>query len=65
MIAYILLVLLPVAFDASLGAILLFQPDVGWIAVISGIFAIVWGITSTSIRLSTLRPSWKQNRLAS
>lgn len=64
-IAYILLVLLPVAFDASLGAILLFQPDVGWIAVISGIFAIVWGITSTSIRLSTLRPSWKQNRLAS
>jgi hypothetical protein len=53
-IAYILLVLLPVAFDASLGAVILFQPDVGWVAVISGVFAIVWGLLRTSIVIAGL-----------
>jgi hypothetical protein len=39
-IAYNLFGPLTVAFDANLGTVILFQPDVGWIAVISGIFAI-------------------------
>jgi len=42
-------------FDANLGAVLLFQPDVGWIAVLSGAFAIVWGLLRTGIAISTLR----------
>jgi hypothetical protein len=40
-VAYTLLVLMPVASYACLGTVILFQPDVGWIAVISGVFAIV------------------------
>jgi hypothetical protein len=55
LIAYILLILLPRAFDASLGTIILFQPDVGWIAILSGIFAIVWGLLRTGIVISVLR----------
>ncbi len=55
MLAYLLLILLPRAFGANLPAILLFQPDVGWVAVMSGIFAIVWGVTSTDIGISMLR----------
>ena len=43
-----------VAFDASLGAVILFQPDVGWVAVISGVFAIVWGLLRTSIVIAGL-----------
>jgi len=43
-IAYVLLVTLPSAFGAKTSVILLFQPDVGWVAVISGVFAIVWGL---------------------
>jgi hypothetical protein len=56
-IAYILLILLPAAFDANLGAVVLFQPDVGWIAILSGIFAVVWGLLRTGIVISTLRQS--------
>jgi hypothetical protein len=48
-IAYILLVTLPMAFGAKILVILLFQPDVGWVAVISGVFVIVWGLLSTGI----------------
>lgn len=43
-ISYILLVTLPSAFGAKMSVILLFQPDVGWIAIMSGGFAIVWAI---------------------
>ena len=48
-IAYVLLIFLPTAFGANLRAMILFQPDVGWIAVIGGIFALVWGFLRTSI----------------
>ena len=54
-IACILLVALPIAFGSKLSVILLFQPDVGWVAFISGIFAIVWGLLRTGIVISTLR----------
>jgi hypothetical protein len=54
-IAYILLVALPITFDAKMSVILLFQPDVGWVALISGIFAIAWGLLRTGIVISTLR----------
>ena len=54
-VAYILLILLPITFGANLKAVILFQPDVGWMAVISGIFAIVWGVISTGIGISMLR----------
>jgi CubicO group peptidase (beta-lactamase class C family) len=54
-LAYLLLILLPIAFGADLPTIILFQPDVGWVAVISGIFAIVWGVMSTGIGISILR----------
>lgn len=47
-IAYILLVILPIAFGAKMSVILLFQPDVGWVAIITGIFAILWGLLRTS-----------------
>jgi CubicO group peptidase (beta-lactamase class C family) len=55
MLAYILLILLPRAFGANLPVILLFQPDVGWVAVMSGIFAIIWGVMSTGVGISMLR----------
>jgi CubicO group peptidase (beta-lactamase class C family) len=55
LLAYLLLILLPIAFGVDLPAILLFQPDVSWVAVISGIFAIVWGVMSTGIGISMLR----------
>jgi CubicO group peptidase (beta-lactamase class C family) len=48
-IAYVLLIFLPTAFGANLGAMILFQPDVDWIAVIGGIFALVWGFLRTGI----------------
>ena len=59
-IAYILLVALPIAFGAKMSVILLFQPDVGWVAVISGVFAIVWGIISIGIGISMLRQTVKR-----
>jgi CubicO group peptidase (beta-lactamase class C family) len=54
-IAFILLVALPIVFRAKMSVILLFQPDVGWVAVISGVFAIVWGLLRTGIIISSLR----------
>jgi len=57
-IAYILLVTLPSAFGVKMSVILLFQPEVGWVAVISGIFVIVWGLFRTGIVISTLRQVW-------
>jgi CubicO group peptidase (beta-lactamase class C family) len=57
LLAYVLLFLLPIAFAADLPAILLFQPDVGWVAVISGIFAILWGLISIGMGILMLRQS--------
>src|SRR5262249_15215758 len=48
-IAYMLLVILPMAFEANISTVILFQPDVGWIAAVSGVFAIVWGLLRTGI----------------
>jgi len=48
-IACMLLVILPIAFGAKMSVILLFQPDVGWAAVMTGIFAILWGLLKTSL----------------
>jgi len=63
-IAYILLVTLPIAFEANISTVILFQPDVGWVAVVSGIFAIVWGIISTGIGISLLRQTVKSPAIA-
>jgi CubicO group peptidase (beta-lactamase class C family) len=54
-IAYILLIFLPVTFGANLQAMILFQPDVGWIAIISGVFALVWGFLRTGIAIYVMR----------
>jgi len=54
-IAYILLIYLPVTFGANLQAMILFQPDVGWIAIISGVFALVWGFLRTGIAIYVMR----------
>jgi CubicO group peptidase (beta-lactamase class C family) len=59
-IAYVLLVILPRAFDANISTVILFQPDVGWVALISGIFAIIWGVISTSIGITMLRQTIKR-----
>jgi CubicO group peptidase (beta-lactamase class C family) len=64
-IAYILLVSLPVAFEADISAVILFQPDVGWVAVVSGVFAIVWGVISTGIGISMLRQAAKRPEIVS
>lgn len=61
-IAYIVLVILPIAFDASLRVVILFQPDVGWIAISSGIFAIVWGLLRTGIIISTQRQMFSRQK---
>jgi CubicO group peptidase (beta-lactamase class C family) len=58
-IAYVLLVSLPKAFGANISTVLLFQPDVGWVAVISGIFAIVWGVLRAGLGISMLRRTIK------
>ena len=59
-LASVLLVILPIAFGAKMSVILLFQPDVGWVAIISGIFEIVWGLLSTGIVISTLRQAFER-----
>lgn len=59
-VAYVLLVTLPKAFGANLSTVILFQPDVGWVAVISGIFAVAWGVISTGIGISMLRQTAKR-----
>lgn len=43
-IAYVLLVTLPKAFEVDISTMLLLQPDVSWVSVSSGIFAIIWGL---------------------
>lgn len=63
-IAYVLLVTLPSTFGANIPTMILFQPDVGWVAAISGIFAIVWGLSRTGIVIAVMskgrfRLSWK------
>jgi hypothetical protein len=50
-VAIILLVIFPSAFGSTLAAVILFQPDVGWVALLSGIFAILWGILRTGLFL--------------
>jgi hypothetical protein len=42
--------------------ILLFQPDVAWVAIISGIFAIVCGLLRTGIVISTLHQAFKRQK---
>ena len=59
-IVYVLLVALPLPFEANISTVILFQPDVGWVAVVSGVFAVVWGIVSTSIGISMLRQTVKR-----
>ncbi len=59
-IAYVLLVTLPIAFEANIPTVILFQPDIGWVAVASGVFAIVWGVISTGIGISVLRQTVKR-----
>jgi len=61
-IAYILLVTLPGVFGAKMSVILLFQPDVGWVAIISGFFAVGWGLLRTGIVISTLRQSFARQK---
>jgi len=48
-IAYVLLVTLPNTFEANIPTMILFLPDVGWVAVVSGFFAILWGLLRTSL----------------
>jgi hypothetical protein len=42
-----------------MSVILLFQPDVGWVALISGIFAILWGLLKTGIVISNLHQTFE------
>lgn len=63
-IAYVLLVTLPGAFGSKMPVILLFQPDVGWVAIISGVFAIVWGVLRTGIVISILRQPFERQSYA-
>jgi CubicO group peptidase (beta-lactamase class C family) len=58
-IAYVLLVTMPKVFGANLSTMILFQPDVGWVAVVSGVFAIIWGIVRTGIAISGLRRTFE------
>jgi hypothetical protein len=60
-IAYVLLMTLPFAFEANISTVILFQPDVGWVAVGSGVFVTLWGPLRTGIVLSTLRPQPRRN----
>jgi CubicO group peptidase (beta-lactamase class C family) len=62
-IAYVLLVALPKVFEVDISTMILLQPDVSWVAVISGIFAIVWGVISTSINISMLRQTVKRSEI--
>jgi CubicO group peptidase (beta-lactamase class C family) len=62
LIAYVLLVTLPSTFGANLPTMILFQPDVSWVAVVSGIFAIVWGLLRTGIVVQTLRQTFERQK---
>jgi uncharacterized membrane protein len=54
-----LLVTLPKAFEVDISTMILLQPDVSWVAVISGVFAIAWGLLRTGIVISTLRQAFE------
>jgi hypothetical protein len=53
-IAYILLVTLPKAFEVDI--------SISWVAVISGVFAIVWGLLRTGVVLQALRQTFKRQK---
>lgn len=59
-IAHVLLVTLPKAFEVDISTMILLQPDVSWVAVISGGFAIVWGIINAGIGISMLTLTTKR-----
>jgi CubicO group peptidase (beta-lactamase class C family) len=59
-LAYVLLVTLPKAFEVDISTMILLQPDVSWVAVVSGVFAIVWGLLRTGIVISTLRQTFER-----
>jgi hypothetical protein len=40
----------------------LFQPHVGWVAAIRGIFAIVWGLLRTGVVISILHQTFKKTK---
>jgi Zn-dependent membrane protease YugP len=50
-------------FDVNMWVILHFQPDVSWVAVISGIFAIAWAVLRTGIVLSATARLLKNYRI--
>lgn len=56
--AYVLLVILPKAFEVDISTMILLQPDVSWVAVVSGVFAIAWGLLRTSLVVPTLRQAF-------
>ena len=62
-LAYVLLVTLPKAFGANISTVILFQPDIGWVAVVSGVFAIVWGAISAGMGISMLRQTVKRTEV--
>lgn len=59
-IAYVLLIALPKAFEVDISTMILLQPDVSWVAVVCGIFAIVWGVLRTVIVVPTLRQAFER-----
>jgi CubicO group peptidase (beta-lactamase class C family) len=61
-ISYLLLVILPKAFAANISTVILFQPDVGWVAAVSGVFAIVWEVLRTGILISTFRQVFERQK---
>jgi len=63
-LAYVLLVTLPKAFEVDISTMILLQPDVSWVAVASGVFAIVWAIISTGVGISMLRLTLKRGQIA-
>lgn len=63
-LAYVLLVTLPKAFEVDISTMILLQPDVSWVAVVSGVFAIGWGIISTGVGISMLRLTIKRGQIA-
>jgi CubicO group peptidase (beta-lactamase class C family) len=62
-IAYVLLVTLPKAFDVDISTMILLQPDAGWVAVVSGVFALVWGAICAGIGISMLRQTDKRTEI--
>ena len=61
-LAYVLLVTLPKAFEVDISTMILVQPDVSWVAVVSGVFAIVWGLLRTGIVISSLRQAFERQK---